>query len=132
MPNKTDEKVLRAVEELLLQDPSISMDALYEQISTAFPKVGELDRRQFNARYPLQIKRRLARESGATGAPRTRTRGGSPRKRQARLRSREQIREIVMGFAVSLAGAEGRSELVQAFTSVDEVVDRIVQAAGVR
>lgn len=129
MARTSDDKVMRVVEELLQKTPDMPVDQLYEHAKKASSKIGELNLRQFNARYPLQIKLRQARaKDGAAkgGRPRSTT----PRKRRSKTENRDQVREILLGFAVSLVGAEERRDVVQVLAGVDQVVDRIVQVAG--
>ena len=129
MARASDDKVMRLVEELLEKTPDMPVDKLYEQAKKANAKIGELNLRQFNARYPLQIKLRQARakDSSAKGG---RPRATSPRRRRSSNENRDQIREILLNFAVSLAGADERKDVVQVLAGVDQVVDRIVQVTG--
>jgi hypothetical protein len=127
-----EDKVMRLVEDLLQKTPDMPVGQLYEHAKKASAKIGELNMRQFNARYPLQIKLRQARSKD------TAARGGRPRaqpaarRRRARSGNRDQVREILLGFAVALAGAEDKKDLVKVLAGVDEVVDRVVKAAGGR
>jgi hypothetical protein len=70
---KTDEAAYAAVEAELRRNPNATQDELLEKAKEASPGIARLNRREFNARYPLQIKRKILRESG----------GGAPRKRRA-------------------------------------------------
>lgn len=132
MARNAEDKVMRLVEDLLQKTPDMPVDQLFEQAKKANPKIGELNLRQFNARYPLQIKLRQARAKGAAA------RGGRPRsqpgvrRRRARAGNRDQVREILLGFAVALAGAEDKKDLVKVLAGVDEVVEKVVKAAGGR
>lgn len=129
MARAADDKVMRLVEELLEKTPDMPVDKLYGHAKKANSEIGELNLRQFNARYPLQIKLRQARakDSAAKGG---RPRATTPRRRRSNTESRDQIREILLNFAVSLAGADERKEVVQVLAGVDQVVDRIVQVTG--
>lgn len=132
MARTAEDKVMRLVEDLLEKNPDIAVEQLFEQAKKVNPKLGELNRRQFNARYPLQIKLRQARAKDAAargGRPRAQSGG---RRRRSRTGNRDQVREILMGFALSLAGAEERKDLVKVLAGVDEVVEKVVKAAGGR
>jgi len=94
----TDENVLAVVEEALRKNPAASNAELFEKAKEANPEIGGLDRRQFNARYPLQIKRRLQLDagSGKQAQPKPRTRAAkseapaaAPRKRGRPPKSRD-------------------------------------------
>lgn len=58
----TDEKVMQLVEDELKIDSDMSSSDLFEKAKAVFPAVDKLTIRQFHARYPLQIKRRIAME----------------------------------------------------------------------
>ena len=57
---EVDEKVMQFVEEALKKNPRIKLEDLYELTKKFKSAVGRLSKRQFNARYPLQVKRRRA------------------------------------------------------------------------
>jgi hypothetical protein len=67
---KTDEAAYAAVEQELRRNPEATQDELWEKAKEASPGVARLSRREFNARYPLQIKRKIQRESGGGGRKR--------------------------------------------------------------
>lgn len=125
---KTDEKVLAAVEEALRKDPSASVDDLFELAKGVSADVASLSRRQFHARYPLQVKRRLA------PARRRGTRKAAPRNaRRARTPAppaRDAVRAVFLRFASDLAAAEARKDLVKVVAGVDRYVDEVLEAAG--
>jgi hypothetical protein len=73
----TDEKAYAAVEEALKQNPDATLDELWDKAKAASPAVGKIGRREFNARYPLQVKRRKQREAGGGGGAK---KAGTPRK----------------------------------------------------
>jgi hypothetical protein len=54
----TNPKVMAMIEAELAKDPSISNEALLQKAKKVDRSVGQLSARQFNARYPLQVKRR--------------------------------------------------------------------------
>lgn len=75
---QTDEKAYAAVEEALKRNPDATLDEVWDAAKAASPSVGKIGRREFNARYPLQVKRRLQRQAeGGGGAGKTR--GGAKR-----------------------------------------------------
>lgn len=55
---ETNPKVMAMIEAELAKDPSISNDELLAKAKKIDRSVGNLSARQFNARYPLQVKRR--------------------------------------------------------------------------
>lgn len=123
---KADPKVMALVEKELDENPDASVTDLYEKAKAAHPSVGKLTHRQFNARYPLQVKRRKSQKSGkqrARGRSRRTTKKGEIDGAQ-----REKIRAAFLDFASDLAGAQERSDLVNVVAGVDKYVDRVVKA----
>ena len=55
---KTDDKVMAVVEKELEKDPDASVQDLYDKAKSVKSAIGKLTLRQFNARYPLQVKRK--------------------------------------------------------------------------
>lgn len=127
---KTDEKVMSLVEEELEKNPDASVDQLYEKAKDAHPSVGELSKRQFNARYPLQVKRRKSQPSPGTTRTRRRTtrKSTSPRTRTGNGGSRDRVRETFLRFASDLVAAEERKDLVEVLAGVDHYVEEVLKA----
>jgi len=141
---KTDEKVMAAVEEELKKNPEASLDELLEKAKAVNPSIEELTRRQFNARYPLQVKRRMSMEASeekkeptpkkkAKSAPRKRATRKAPSPSKAGVAAsarRDKVRDTFLSFASDLAGAEERKELVQVLSRVDRYVDDVMDVLG--
>jgi hypothetical protein len=124
-----DEKVLHAVEAALSKNPKTTLDELFEVAKGVNPAIGSLNKRQFHARYPLQIKRKLApprprRAKRAKGAPRR------SRKAPSNGSIRDAVRASLIKFAADLAGAEARQDIVRVVAGVDRYVDEILKATG--
>ena len=64
----TDAGVMGWVEEQLQDNPEVTVDELFEGAKILQPDVAELNKRQFHARYPLQVKRRASRAAAAAAA----------------------------------------------------------------
>lgn len=128
---KTEEKVMAVVEEELRKNPGATVDELYAKAREASSGVGKLTRRQFNARYPLQVKRRLQGRGGRKGG---RRRGRPPRARREATpavgNNRDAIRDAFHRFASDLAAAEARKDLVKVLANVDKYVDLVVKATS--
>ena len=78
----TDAELMSWVEEQLQKDPAVTVDELFEGAKVLKPDVAELNKRQFHARYPLQVKRRakraaMAAESGAQEVKKPAKRGAT-------------------------------------------------------
>lgn len=125
---KTDEKVMAAVEDALKKDPDASVQDLYEKAKSVNSAIGKLTLRQFNARYPLQVKRRMSSKG-----PGKKKRPRATRKRSraaAEGGDRDRVRQTLLRFAGDVAGAEERKELVQVLSNVDRYVDEVLKAAS--
>ncbi len=129
-----DEKVMEFVEETLDQSPKISLGELFERAKEVSPSVAELSKREFNARYPLQVKRRLAQAARAAQGGRTRSAGARRRSRRASAAkheaSREAVRQVFLQFATDLSGAEERRDLVKVLAGLDRYVDEVFKGMG--
>jgi hypothetical protein len=141
-----DEKVMAFVEETLQQNPGMKLTELFERAREVSPSIGELDKRQFNARYPLQVKRSRAQAPGGGSRPKGKSKPkarGPSTGRRSRARSastpgasgddrpsREAVRQVLLQFAVDIVGAEERKQLVKVLARVDHYVDKVVQAMG--
>ena len=64
----TDTEVMGWVEKQLQDNPEVTVDELFEGAKVLQPDVAELNKRQFHARYPLQVKRRAKRAAAAAAA----------------------------------------------------------------
>ncbi|MEN8375985.1 MAG: hypothetical protein ABFS34_11095 [Gemmatimonadota bacterium] len=148
----TNPKVMAMIEAALKKTPSIKnvdLQAMAKKIDRA---VGRLNPRQFNARYPLQIKRRAgaggakkaaakpkkaatrgrpAKRAGAKSAP---VRRGPRRVRRAPAAStagsnRDAVRKVLLDYARKVAAADSKIDLVDLVMDVDRYVDRVMKAA---
>ena len=124
----TDEKVLAEVENALLKKPDSTVDELFELAKGVSRSVADLTKRQFHARYPLQVKRKLAppRKRRSRRPKGTAVRG----KARAAAPPREAIRGAFLKFAQELAAAEERKDVVKVVAGVDRYVDEVLKATG--
>jgi hypothetical protein len=137
-----NEKVMAMVEEELKKNPKISTEELYEKAQKIDPEIGQLNSRQFNARYPLQVKRRSAPRRPRRRAEAAQSKPQARRSRQARATAataaapaavdRSAIRSVLLQFAKDVAAAEGKADVVTVIGNVDKYVDRVLAAAGSR
>ncbi|MGH7476175.1 MAG: hypothetical protein ACRELD_07790 [Longimicrobiales bacterium] len=153
-----NDRVMQMVEQELQKNPDTTNEELLAKAKKISPAVGKLSARQFNARYPLQVKRRKAprgrkrrgaakrggrksatkrrRTSAVTraGAKRTRaTSAPAAASRAARTDSgRSRVRDILVQFARDLSAADDVSDVVNVIANVDTYVDRVLRAAAAR
>jgi hypothetical protein len=137
---EVSQRVLDMVRRDLVENPEVDNATLYEKARRLYPAAMEdVDRRQFNARYPLRVKRfELRREKPAGEA--------KPRRRARAQRAGDQkaaagavpagavvqpaaVRAVLLQFAQDLANAESRGDLVRVVAGVDTYVERILGAA---
>lgn len=130
---EVDQKVMDFVEEALNENPGIQLEELFRMAREISDSIHHLSRRQFNARYPLQVKRRRAQ------AARSRNGGGKrpsgPRRTRAAHTTasspvrgpRDTVRGVLLQFATDITAAEERKELVRVLANVDGYVDQVLK-----
>jgi hypothetical protein len=148
LSTQVSDRIMDMVRHELVENPDVENTVLYEKATLIDPEgMTGVDRRQFNARYPLQVKRREMgpRPKKPPGPPKARRR---PRRAAAgadgagaaapvgvdaagslsvlRTLAREGVRDVLLRFAQDLANAESRGELVGVVASVDQYVDQIL------
>lgn len=131
------QQVMEMVEKELDKDPDVTLDALFERALEIDSSLGKLDKRQFHARYPLQVKRRNApdrpRKPRATRKRRKSSGGDAAGARARRIseqfENRERMRALFLEFASEFAAAESRAEIVSFLGSVDKYVERAEELA---
>ncbi|HUG41793.1 MAG TPA: hypothetical protein VMM12_14990 [Longimicrobiales bacterium] len=133
-------KVMEMVEAELKKDPDVSNQALREKAKSVDRSIEKLTPRQFNATYPLQVKRSLkparkgpARKRGkaapAKVSRRSRRRGAGAGKGGDATGSRDQVRKVLVDLARVVAEGD-RGALVEVVAGLDRYVDRVMKAAG--
>jgi len=127
---KVDDKVMAAVEAALKKNPKASVDELFALAKGVSSGIGRLSKRQFHARYPLQVKRR----SGSARSKKAgRKKAGARRARTQRSdvgSTRETVRGIFLKFASDLAAAEARKDVVKVVAGVDRYVNDVLKATA--
>ncbi len=147
------DKVMQLVEKQLHKDPKTSNADLFKKAQKVDAAVGKLTLRQFHAKYPLQVKRRLApkkpKKRGSKprrSAPRaSRKPGRKPGRKPAakttaktaktRARSganREAVRGSLLRFARDISSASNKVETIEILANIDKYVDEVLKAAGSR
>jgi hypothetical protein len=127
-------KVMEMIEAELKKTPDISNQELFAKARGIDKNIGKLSPRQFNARYPLQVKRALAPKKAKRARPAAGRRGRSPAGTAGRAaaddKSRDKVRAVLADLARDVANAQGKGELVDVVMGLDRYVDRVVKAAG--
>lgn len=125
-----DARVLEAVEGALSRNPKATVDELFELAKKVNGAVADLTKRQFHARYPLQVKRKLS----PSKPRRPRAKKGPPRRGKGTpdTSAREAVRGAFLRFASDLAAAEARKDVVRVVAGVDRYVNEVLEATGHR
>jgi len=137
----TNPRVMDMVREELAKNPDITNEELFEKAKAIDPEIANLSMRQFNARYPLQVKRVQGRAPDAeaprgrqrrTGAARSTRAPSSSRRANARLAAAAPVRAAFLEFAEELLAAteKGTAAVVRVVGNVDQYVERVLKAAG--
>ena len=120
MPAVID-RVMNMVREEIQRRPEVTSPELFEKAKKLDRGVRMLSARQFNATYPLQVRRTLApkrrRPRSATG-------------RKAEGAGRDRVRAVLLEFARTIAGAEDPGALVDIIGNLDGWVDRVSGREG--
>lgn len=125
---KNAEKVMQFVEKELDKNPDAATTDLYEKAKKVDAGVADLTLRQFNARFPLQVKRK--KSAAAPARPKRARAKPRPQARRGAAARREAVRTALLKFASDLSAAEERKDLVRVMSQVDGYVDQVMKAAG--
>ena len=129
--SEIDEKAMKFVEDTLKKSPKIELDDLFQRTKKVSSSIGRLSKRQFNARYPLQVKRRraLAARGKRPGRRKEAPTGRQPRTKPPVQSSepRDLVRYMFLQFATDITAAEERKDLVKVLAGVDHYVDRVLK-----
>jgi hypothetical protein len=135
----TREKIVEMVRKELTSNPEITNEELRKKAAAIDPSVARLDRRTFNGRFVLAVRRALAgrkpkrRPRRAAGRP---LRAAVPRVRQGGAigtvsdGAREnRVRAVLVDLALQAIRASDRDALVSVLSDIDSYVSRVLAAA---
>ena len=152
---ETNDRVMAMIEKEITANPDISNEDLRAKAEKVDDSVARMSARQFNATYPLQVKRRMrprrarkaskrGRKPASAGARKAGRPAGSGRKRGRPAKSvavsgarsgrgdaRDRVRGVLVAFARDLASSDGAG-LVDVIAGVDSYVERVMKATGTR
>jgi hypothetical protein len=126
-------KVMEMVEAELKKNPDLSNKELREKATSIDKGVAKLNARQFNAMYPLQVKRAMKpAKRGRRGAAKKARKpaAGRARASAAPAKGRDRVRNVLLELARDVANAQGKGDVVDVIMGIDRYVDRVVKAAG--
>ncbi len=127
--------VMEYVERMLEVNPGITNADLFAGAREIDPSVGQLTGRQFHARYPLQVKARLARaaapEAKAPPEPEVPTAEETAAADAPPVKAGDPVavRRLLLDLAKELASAESKAEVIELMARLDEYVAEIMEAA---
>jgi hypothetical protein len=124
-------KVMEMIEAEIKKNPKVSNKELFEKATALDKSVGKLSARQFNARYPLQVKRAMTPKKPRAQRP---ARGRKARAAQGGAatggKGRDRIRNVLLELARDVANAQDRGGLIDVVVGIDRYVERVVKAAS--
>lgn len=125
-------KIMEMIEAELKKNPDISNAELFEKSKKIDKGVEKLSARQFNAMYPLQVKRALKpRKRAAKKAKPSRSKSAKSRSAApAGGDDRDRVRAVLLDLAKDIANAEGKGDVVDVVAGIDSYVGRVMKAAG--
>ncbi len=123
------------VERTLEVDPDVSNADPFAGAREIDPSVAELSARQFHAKYPLQVKARLAR--AAAPRPETPPAPEVPTAEEPNTADAppmeagdpSAVRRLLLDLAKELANAESKAEVIEVMAQLDDYVAQIMEAA---
>lgn len=145
-----NQQVMKMISDELKKNPDISNQELFEKAKTIDKSVGKLSPRQFNARYPLQVKRTMTpkkparrkaggggrgrKAAGAKGAGAAPSTTAAVRGRKGAAAGtgadpREKVRGVLLELARDVANAQNKGDVVDVIMGIDRYVDRVVKVA---
>jgi len=130
LSKEAEQQILEMVEEQLDRPNPPDTKVLYRRAMHFIDRdVRHLSLQQFNAKFPLQVKRRKARERTEGPVHRTREEsdGDGTAPGDGSFGRREAVRQTLLDFAKAVTGAEDRGAVIDVLTGVDEYVDRVVE-----
>ena len=127
--------VMEYVERTLEANPGIANADLFAGAREIDPSVGQLTGRQFHAKYPLQVKARLAKAA----APKPKTppepevptaeEATAPEEPSAETGDPVAVRRLLLDLAKELASAESTAEVIEVMARLDDYVAKIMEKA---
>lgn len=125
-------KIMEMIEGELKKNPDTSNAELFEKAKKIDKNVEKLSPRQFNAMYPLQVKRALKpRKRTAKKAKSSRTKSSKARSSApAGGDNRDRVRSVLLDLAKDIANAQGKGDVVDVVAGIDSYVGRVMKAAG--
>lgn len=125
-------KIMDMIEAELKKNPDISNKELFEKAKKIDKGVEKLSARQFNAMYPLQVKRAMKpRKRKAKKAKPARSKSRKGRSAAATGDdNRDRVRTVLLELARDIANAQGKGDVVDVVAGIDGYVGRVMKAAG--
>ena len=126
--------VMEFVERTLEANPGIANADLFAGAREIDPSVAVLSARQFHAKYPLQVKARLARDAAAKPEAPPQPEVPPPAEEAAaadappRTGAPVAVRSLLLDLAKELANAESQADTIDVMARLDDYVAGIMKA----
>lgn len=124
----TKDKVMEMVEKALKKNPDVSNDELFEKAAEIDSSIKKLTLRQFHARYPLQVKRRMGAGKKKKKKKKKAKRAGAGAGAGGDGKARQALRDVLLEFAKEVAAAD-KAGMIDVLGKVDAYVDDALKAA---
>ncbi len=126
--------VMEFVERTLEANPGVANADLFAGACEIDPSVAQLTARQFHARYPLQVKARLARAAAPKPTPPPgpevpTVEMTAPEEAPPQAGDSVAVRRLLLDWAKELATAESKAEVIEVMARLDDYVAEIMEAA---
>ena len=127
--------VMEFVERTLEANPGVKNADLFAGAREIDPSVAELSGRQFHAKYPLQVKARLAKAAAPEPEPPPAPEVPeseeltAPEAPSAVAGDPLAVRRLLLDLAKELATAESKAEVIEVMARLDDYVAEIMEAA---
>ncbi len=119
-----DPKVMAAVERAIKKEPKISSADLFLKVTKRHESVRDLSLRQFNARYPLQVRRRIAAKEGRK--PRGRKKSGiRDRRSEASRLLQGEFDRLIQDLCDVISGKYEVALKKDSIVEIDAVLSRL-------
>jgi len=134
LSEEVEQEILEMVEDQLDRPNPPDTRVLYRRAMHFIDRdVRHLSLQQFNAKFPLQVKRRKAREREEARVKRGRDERSSHDGGATEPGSgddgalRKELRSVLIDYARLVAGADTRPDVIDAVDRVDEYVGRVLE-----
>lgn len=133
---ETREKIVEMVRRELSANPAVTNEYLRKKAVAIDPSVARLDRRTFNGRFVLAVRRALAGAKPKARPRKAAARAVAGASRQSSIARvapdgvrHDRVRTVLVDLALQAIRANDRDSLISILADIDSYVDRVLDAA---